>query len=108
MFLKDFMFFKSHVEADINLSQIFYIIVLYEGSYQVFGYGFKNNFEYYDVDIITDWYFKFEDVDSLENGLYENRDTVITLNPGFLHNNNGEWYTGRIESDIVITMEAKN
>ncbi len=63
------------------------------------------NFEYYNVDITTDWQFKFEDTDSIENGLFENKDTIITFNPGFLHDYDGNWYAGRIESDIIITMK---
>jgi putative lipoprotein (rSAM/lipoprotein system) len=66
------------------------------------------DFEYYNVDISTDWYFKFEDIDSTENGSFENKDTLITINSGFLHDYDGNWYTGRIESDIIITMKSKN
>jgi putative lipoprotein (rSAM/lipoprotein system) len=65
-------------------------------------------FEYYNVAVTTDWNFKLEDTDSTENGLFENKDTLITLNQSFLHNYDGEWYAGRVESDIVITMKAKN
>ena len=64
--------------------------------------------EYYNVDITTDWYFKFEDIDSTQNGLFENKDTLITLNSGFLHDYDGNGYSGRIESDIIITLKSKN
>ncbi|OIP03842.1 MAG: hypothetical protein AUJ97_03780 [Bacteroidetes bacterium CG2_30_32_10] len=65
------------------------------------------NFEYDNVDLITDWYFKFEDIDSTENGLFENKDTTIILNSSFFHDYNGEYYTGRLESDVTITLKSK-
>lgn len=65
------------------------------------------NFEYYNVDLITNWNFKFEDIDSTANGLFENKDTTIIINSSFFHDYDGEWYTGRLESDINITLRPK-
>ena len=64
-------------------------------------------FEYNNVDLITDWYFKFEDIDSTTNGLFENKDTTIILNSSFFHDYDGENYTGRLESDVTITLKSK-
>ena len=65
-------------------------------------------FEYFGIDITTDWHFKFDDIDSIENGSFENKDTVIRLNSGFLHDYDGNAYSGRMESEILILLNAKN
>jgi len=65
------------------------------------------NFEYNNVDLITDWNFKYEDIDSTANGLFENKDTTIIINSSFFHDYDGEYYTGRLESDVIIILKPK-
>jgi putative lipoprotein (rSAM/lipoprotein system) len=103
--------FRGIVKSDKTLAPIKNIKV------SLANYGNKNiitqddgtyYFEYYHVAVTSDWNFKLEDTDSTENGLFENKDTLITLNQSFLHNYDGQWYAGRVESNIEITMKDKN
>jgi len=66
------------------------------------------NFSFYKAAITTEWYFRFEDTDSSQYGFYETKDTLIRINPGFFHDYDGEWYYGRLESDIIIFIKKKN
>jgi putative lipoprotein (rSAM/lipoprotein system) len=64
-------------------------------------------FEYFDVPISNGWNFSLIDTDSIGNGSFKRKDTLISINPGFLHDDDGNWYKGRVESEIVFTMKSK-
>jgi putative lipoprotein (rSAM/lipoprotein system) len=64
-------------------------------------------FEYFNVAMTNSWNFSLEDTDSIVNGSFETKDTTISINPGFLHDDEGNFYKGKVESEIVFTMTSK-
>ncbi len=70
-----------------------------EGKYQVVDkYGFPSD-QVYDI--------KFQDIDGVTNGDYQNLDTIIEFkNPQFI-NGDGNWYSGETSKELDIELNKK-
>jgi putative lipoprotein (rSAM/lipoprotein system) len=49
---------------------------------------------------------RFHDVDSMDNGIYENKDTIVTFtNPKFTKGN-GHWYEGETSKEFNVKLKS--
>ncbi len=54
------------------------------------------------------WVLKAQDVDSIKNGLFVSKDTVISISDDQLIGEDGNWYRGKVEKTVDIHLESES